>query len=46
MSPRWGFFPERGSATRSTSARIGVLKLSNGFRVCEAAATRTFRYRE
>ncbi|PYJ61237.1 MAG: hypothetical protein DME24_06975 [Verrucomicrobia bacterium] len=28
MSPRGGFCPERGSATRSTSAPIGVLKLS------------------
>src|SRR5437667_134967 len=28
MSPRGGFCPELGPATRSTSARIGVLKLS------------------
>jgi len=40
MSPHGVFCPERGSATRSTSVRIGVLKLSNGFRASEAAATR------
>ena len=36
--PRRG--PERGSVTRSTSARNDALKLSNAAGACDAAATR------